>query len=148
MTAAPTHAISTYRVSFFFGPEQVEGKPDVLACLFNVKKRSWKSGIQVAVEVSTGQLSAIEQRIHLGDQLAKSLVVVEPHEQADYQERSGDIFVQAVCRRKLDLQLLPGLTQNNQRIPAEELMVELEQAISKEPQQLISYVLDELGLAT
>jgi hypothetical protein len=75
-------------------------------------------------------------------------VVVEPHEQTDYQERSGDIFVQAVCRRKLDLRLLPGLTQNNQRIPAEELMVELEQAISKEPQQLISYVLDELGLAT
>ena len=148
MTAAPTHAILTYRVSFFFGPEQVEGKPDVLACLFNVKKRSWKSGIQVAVEISTGQLSAIEQRIHLGDQLAKSLVGVEPHEQADYQERSGDIFVQAVCRRKLDLRLLPGLTQNNQRIPAEELMVELEQAISKEPQQLISYVLDELGLAT
>lgn len=148
MTAAPTHAILTYRVSFFFGPEQVEGKPDVLACLFNVKKRSWKSGIQVAVEISTGQLSAIEQRIHLSDQLAKSLVVVGPHEQADYQERSGDVFVQAVCRRKLDLQLLPGLTQNNQRIPAEELMVELEQAISKEPQQLISYVLDELGLAT
>lgn len=147
MITAPTHDIAAYRVSFFFGPEPVEGKPDVLACLFNVKKRSWKAGIQVAVEVNSSQLLAIERRIRLTDQLAKSLVVVEPQEQADYQERSGDVFIQAVCRRKLDLQLLLGLAQNNHRIPAEELMVELDQAISKHPEHLISYILDELGLA-
>lgn len=147
ITASP-HELTAYRVSFFFGPESVEGKADVLACVFNVKKRSWKAGIQVAVEVSSSQLSALERMIQLTDRLAKSLVAVAPEERSDYQERSSDVFIQAVCRRKLDLQLLPGLTQNNQRIPAEELMVELEQAISKEPQQLISYVLDELGLAT
>lgn len=147
MITASTHDIAAYRVSFFFGPEPVEGKVDVVACVFNVKKRSWKSGIQVAVEVSSSQLLAIERRIQLIDQLAKSLVVVEPQEQADYQERSGDVFIQAVCRRKLDLQLLLGLAQNNHRIPAEELMVELDQAISKHPEHLISYTLDELGLA-
>ncbi len=147
MITASTHDIAAYRVSFFFGPEPVEGKVDVVACVFNVKKRSWKSGIQVAVEVSSSQLLAIERRIQLTDQLAKSLVVVEPQEQADYQERSGDVFIQAVCRRKLDLQLLLGLAQNNHRIPAEELMVELDQAISKHPEHLISYILDELGLA-
>ncbi len=147
MITASTHDIAAYRVSFFFGPEPVEGKVDVVACVFNVKKRSWKSGIQVAVEVSSSQLLAIERRIQLTDQLAKSLVVVEPQEQADYQERSGDVFIQAVCRRKLDLQLLLGLAQNNHRIPAEELMVELDQAISKHPEHLISYTLDELGLA-
>lgn len=147
MITASTHDIAVYRVSFFFGPEPVEGKVDVVACVFNVKKRSWKSGIQVAVQVSSSQLLAIERRIQLTDQLAKSLVVVEPQEQADYQERSGDVFIQAVCRRKLDLQLLLGLAQNNHRIPAEELMVELDQAISKHPEHLISYILDELGLA-
>ena len=148
MITASTHDIVAYRVSFFFGPEPVEGKVDVVACVFNVKKRSWKAGIQVVVEVSSSQLLAIERRIQLPDQLAKSLVAVEAQERSGYHERSGDVFAQAVCRWKLDLQLLPGLTKNTQRIPAGELMVELEQAISKEPQHLISYVLDELGLAT
>lgn len=147
MIIAPAHDIAAYRVSFFFGPELVEGKSDVLACLFNVKKRSWKAGIQVAVEVSSSQILAIERRIQLTDQLAKSLVVVEPQEQADYQERSGDVFIQAVCRRKLDLQLLLGLAQNNQRILAEELVAELDQEIGEHPEHLISYILDELGLA-
>ncbi|MBS0168556.1 MAG: hypothetical protein JSR29_20945 [Nitrospira sp.] len=146
MMTAPAHDIVVYRVSFFFGPEPVEGKPDVLACLFNVKKRSWKAGIQVAVEVSSSHLSAIERRIQLTDRLAKIFATMEPQERADYQERSGEIFVQAVCRKKLDLQLLSGLAQNNQRIPAEGLMVELDQAISEHPEHLIFYILDELGL--
>lgn len=147
MIATTTHDISAYRVSFFFGPELVEGKADVLACVFNVKKRSWKAGIQVAVEVSGGQLSVLERTIQLTDRLAKSLVVVETHERSDYHERSKDVFVQAVCRWKLDLQLLPGLAQNNQRIPAEELTAELDQEIGTCPERLISYILDELGLA-
>lgn len=146
MITASTHDIAPYRVSFFFGPESVEGKADVLACVFNVKKRSWKAGVQVAVEISNRQLLALGRTIQWGDRLAKSLVALEPQERADYQERSGDVFVQAVCRWKLDLQLLPGLTQNNQRILAEEVIAELDQAISKHPEQLISYMLDELGL--
>ncbi|MBX3324700.1 MAG: hypothetical protein U0223_05955 [Nitrospira sp.] len=147
MMTAPAHDIAAYRVSFFFGPEPVEGKPDVLACLFNVKKRSWKAGVQVAVEVNSSHLSAIERRIQLTDRLAKIFATMETQERAGYQERSGEIFVQAVCRRKLDLQLASGLAQNNQRIPAEGLTVELDQAISEHPEHLISYILDELGLA-
>jgi len=147
MITVSTHDITAYRVSFFFGPEPVEGEMDVLACVFNVKKRSWKAGIQVTVEISNRQLSAIARTIRLTDRLAKSLRAVEPQERSDYQERSGDVFVQAVCRWKLDLQLLPGLAQNNQRILAEELIAELDQEVSKHPEHLISYILDELGLA-
>ncbi len=146
MITTPTHDITAYRVTFFFGPEPVEGKTDVLACVFNVKKRSWKAGIQVAVEVSSRQLSALERVVQLTDRLAKRLGAVEPDERSEYQERSGDLFVQAVCRWKLDLQLLPGLSQNSQRIPAEELIVELDQAASRHPEHLISYILHELGL--
>ncbi|MDH4152862.1 MAG: hypothetical protein OEV01_03660 [Nitrospira sp.] len=147
MITASTHDVTAYRVTFFFGPESVEGKADVLACVFNVKKRSWKAGIQVAVEVSSSQLSALECVVQLAHQLEKRLGVVEPEERADYQERSRDVFVQAVCRWKLDLQLLPGLSQNNQRILAEDLIAELDQAVSKHPEHLISSILDELGLA-
>lgn len=146
MITAPPHDIAAYRVSFFFGPEPVEGKGDVEACVFNVKKRSWKAGIQVTVEINNRQLSALGQTIRLADRLAKCLVTVEPQERSDYQGRSRDVFVQAVCRRKLDLQLLPGLAQNSQRILAEELTVELDREVSNHPEQLISYILDELGL--
>jgi len=141
------HDIAAYRVSFFFGPEPVEGKAEVLACVFNVKKRSWRAGIQVAVEISNRQLSALGQTIHLTDRLAKSLVTVDPQDRSDYQERSGDVFVQAVCRCKLDLQLMAGLTQDRHRILAEELRAELDQEISKHPEHIISDILDELDLA-
>lgn len=146
MITAASHDIAAYRVSFFFGPEPVEGQADVLACVFNVKKRSWKAGVQVAVEISNSQLLAIERTIQWRDRLAKSLVAVEPQERTDYHERSGDVFVQTVCRKKLDLRLLFGLAQNNRRILSEELIAELDQAISKHPDQLISSILDELGL--
>jgi hypothetical protein len=147
MITASTHDIAAYRVSFFFGPEPVEGKEDVLACVFNVKKRSWKAGTQVVVEISNRQLSALGRTIQWTDRLTKSLAAVEPQERFDYQERSDDVLAQAVCRWKLDLQLLPGLAQNNQRILAEELVAELDQEISEHPEHLISYILNELGLA-
>jgi hypothetical protein len=148
MVTALTHDVVAYRVTFFFGPEPVEGKADVVVCVFNVKKRSWKAGIQVAVEISGKQLSSLGQMIQWTDRLAKSLMEVEPQEKSNYQERSGDVFVQAVCRCKLDLQLLLGLAQNSQRILAEELIAELDQEISKHSEQLVSHILDELGLAS
>jgi len=40
---------SQFRVALFVGPQPVEGKPFTSSCVFNVKKRSWKGGIQVAV---------------------------------------------------------------------------------------------------
>lgn len=146
MITAQTHDIAAYRVSFFFGPEPVEGKVDVVACVFNVKKRSWKAGIQVAVEISNSQLSSLGQTIQLTDRLAKSLVAMELRERSDYQDRSGDVFVQALCRWKLDLQLRAGLSQDKQRILAEELMAELDQEAGKYHEHLFTYVLDELGL--
>jgi hypothetical protein len=147
MVTVPTHDVVAYRVTFFFGPEPVEGKANVVVCVFNVKKRSWKAGIQVAVEISSKQLSSLGRRIQWTDRLAKSLMEVELQEKSNYQERSGDVFVQAVCRCKLDIQLLLGLAQNSQRILAEELIAELDQEISKHSEQLISHILDELGLA-
>ncbi|HMS86569.1 MAG TPA: hypothetical protein PKD12_23315 [Nitrospira sp.] len=147
MITASTHDLAVYRVTFFFGPEPVEGKTDVLACVFNVKKRSWKAGIQVAVEIGNRQLSTIGRTIQLTDRLAKGLAAVEPQERSGYQERSGDVFVQAVCRCKLDLQLLAGLAQVNQRILAEELMTDLDREIGQRPEPLVSYILGELGVA-
>ncbi len=139
--------LSSYRVTFFFGPESVEGQPDVLTCVFNVKKRSWKAGIQVSVEMRNDQLSVLRQNMGLADRLAKSLTALDPCERPHSQERIADFFAQAVCWCKLDLRLQTGLTQENQRIRADELVAELNQQAGNRVDYVLTYILGELDLA-
>ena len=139
--------VPSYRVTFFFGPEPVQGQPDVLACVFNVKKRSWKAGIQVSAEIDADQLSVLRQKMRLDDRLAKSLTALDPHERPHYQERIADLFAQAVCWCKLDLRLQAGVAQNNQRIPADELTIELDQDAGNRVDYILAYILGELDLA-
>lgn len=138
--------VSSYRVTFFFGPEPVEGRPDALACVFNVKKRSWKAGIQISVEMSTDQLAVLQQKMRLADRLAKSLTALDPHERPHYQERMVDCFAQAICWCKLDLRLQAGVAQHNQRIQADELTVELDHEASNRRDYVLAYILGELDL--
>ncbi len=118
MVPESTRDVPSYRVTFFFGPEPVQGQPDVLACVFNVKKRSWKAGIQVSVEIGADQLSVLRQKMRLDDRLAKSLAALDPHERPHYQERIADLFAQAVCWCKLDLRLQAGVAQEQSANPS------------------------------
>lgn len=138
---------SSYRVTLFFGPEPVEERPDEVACVFNVKKRSWKAGIQVSVEVATDQLSAIRQAIRLTDRLSQAFTTLNPVERPQYEGRAGDLFVQAVSWCKLDLRVQSGLTQENQRILANELVTELDRIIIARKEYVVSYILTELDLS-
>jgi len=139
-------ASSSHRVTLFFGPEPVEGEPDTQACVFNVKKRSWKAGVQVSVEIGTDQLSAIRQRLRLAERLARIFLTLPPDERPTYEGRLGDLFAQAVTRCKLDLRLQSGLSQENQRIQADELVPELDQAVNVRTEYVVAYVLTELDL--
>lgn len=139
---------SSYRVTLFFGPEPVDGEPDTLACVFNVKKRSWRAGIQVSVEIGTAQLSALRHTIQLTDRLTPSFQTLAPEERAVCEGRVADLFAQSVSRCKLDLRLRSGLHQENQRIPASELVPELDHAVTGRPEYVTAYVLAELDLAS
>lgn len=138
---------SSHRVTLFFGPEPVEGEADTQACVFNVKKRSWKAGVQVSVEIGTDQLSAIHHHIGLTDRLAPVFARLPPEERPSYEARVADLFAQAISRCKLDLRLQSGLTQENQRIPANQLVLELDQAVTARMEYVVAYVLTELDLA-
>jgi hypothetical protein len=146
MISDATRNLSAFRVTFFFGPEPVAKKADAVACVFNVKKRSWKAGIQVAVEMSTRHLGALRMTMELNDRLAASLMGVHPDEAVHYQDRAGDLFVQVLCRCKLDLRLESGLTQENQRMDADELMDELNAEASARTEEILASVLGELDL--
>lgn len=146
MVPGSTRDTSSYRVTFFFGPESVDGQPDLLACVFNVKKRSWKAGIQISVEIRTDQLLDLRQKMDLAERLSKSVIALDPHERPHYQERIADLFAQAVCWCKLDLKLQRGVTQENQRIHADELTIELDQEARNRADHVLAYILRELDL--
>ena len=83
MVLGSNRDLPSYRVTFFFGPEPVQGRPDVLACVFNVKKRSWKAGIQVSVDIAATQLSALQEAIQGCDPIRQALEPLSEDDRAD-----------------------------------------------------------------
>ncbi len=61
MSSVPTPELPQYRVTLFFGPQPVKATPSRVCCVFNVKKRSWKGGVQIAVELEEDQLARARQ---------------------------------------------------------------------------------------
>ena len=149
MTPESFHAVqgpSSYRITLFFGPEPVEGVSNVQACVFNVKKRSWKAGTQVSVEVTLEQLERLRHKMRLRNRIEEILTALAPEERQAYEERVGDLFAQAVAWCKLDLRLQAGLTQENQRIPACDFVPELDQCVVSRTEHVAAYILSELDL--
>ncbi len=139
---------STFRVTLFFGPEPIGPQAEAAVCVFNVKKRSWKAGVQVSVEVDTRQLSTLRARIRLNERLAPAFSAIASHERPEYEARAADLFAQAVSWCKLDLRLQTGLPQENQRLLAHDLVSELDEAVSIRTDYVVTYVLTELDLST
>ncbi len=138
---------SAFRVTFFFGPEPVDGDSDKQACVFNVKKRSWKGGIQVSVEIGVAQLEALRRKIRFDDRITETLAAHTEDERHPFHGREAELFSQAVSRCKLDLRLQTGLKQENQRLSAHELVSELDEAVMARTEYVVTYVLTELDLA-
>jgi hypothetical protein len=138
--------LSSYRVTLFFGPESVEKEDGVQACIFNVKKRSWKAGVQVSVEIGSEQLANLRHKVRLADRLAEILMVLSPDERAAYQARAEDLFVQSVTWCKLDLCLRAGLTQENQRISAVDFVSELDRSVVARTEYVMAYIVTELDV--
>jgi hypothetical protein len=142
----PSPELSPYRVTLFFGPEPVDERPGEVTCVFNVKKRSWKAGIQVSVEIHSDQLASLREQIRLRDRLSSSFSALDPDARPDYEARVTDFFSQAACWCKLDLRLETGLAQENQRIPAGDLVPELNHALAARAEYAVTYILTELDL--
>jgi hypothetical protein len=135
-----------FRITFFFGPAEAAEHPDVLMCVFNVKKRSWKGGVQVAVEVTKPQLERLQERGQLDELVEMIRAKTEPNAFGDYQQRARDLFVQEICRMKLDLMTERGLAQENQTIAAEALSEELNRALGMRAEGIRLSILRELDV--
>jgi hypothetical protein len=118
-----------FRITFFFGPDNVPERPDVRLCVFNVKKRSWKGGVQVSVELTEEQLIRLRDICQLDELIEMIRAKAEPESFTEYEGRARDLFIQKVCWAKLDLAISAGITQENQTIAARALMDELERQV-------------------
>src|SRR5437879_8940855 len=110
-----------FRITFFFGPEEAPDRPVVVRCVFNVKKRSWKGGVQVTVELAAAQLERIRDRGQFGELIEMIRAKVEPEMFAEDELRARDQFTQQGCRGKWDLANRRGSTELYQTIPADAL---------------------------
>jgi len=138
--------MSQYRVTLFFGPEPVEGPPPRLRCVFNVKKRSWKGGVQVAVEMEDAQLARARQATGFDSWLQAALSGVAEAERGGYERRAQDLFAQALCSLKLDVAIETGLPQENRTIAAGALVDEVDRAVPSQADRIKAQILAELDI--
>ena len=135
-----------FRITFFFGPDDAPGRSGILIFVFNVKKRSWKGGVQVTVEVAQRQLDEAAERGQLGELVEMIRAKVEPEVFADYEQRAKDLFTQQVCRLKLDLAIARGVNQENQTIGVGAFTQELNDEVQTQRDGIRHAILAELDV--
>ena len=146
MALAHAPGPSQFRVTLFVGPQTVNGTPFTYSCVFNVKKRSWKGGIQVAVDLTKNQIELLNTDIGLSRWLAQALLDLTEEDRASHEERAHELFIQAVCWCKLDLALQTGITQDNQCLAADRWVAELRESVTRRTNFITSYIATELDL--
>jgi hypothetical protein len=143
MTSRPVPQLPNYRITLFYGPEPDPGPPEIQTCVFNVKKRSWKAGIQAAIEVAQSQLDRVRSQLKFPDWVHD---LPAGADQKISLRRAEELFVQAVCALKLDLAIEAGLVQENQRLDADMLVEQLDARAGEAAAQIKSHILNELDL--
>lgn len=140
-------APSQFRVTLFVGPQIVDGRPFTYSCVFNVKKRSWKGGIQVDVAIAQSQIDRFSTDVDFSGWLARILTDLPDEDRPSYQERAQELFIQAVCWCKLDLALQSGIPQENQCLADDTWTAEVRDTVSSRSNFIMSYIVSELDLA-
>jgi len=141
MTVQHAPEPSQFRVTLFVGPQPVEGTPYTYSCVFNVKKRSWKGGIQVSAILTQSHIDQLSTDIDFPRWLTLALEDLPDEDRVLYQERAHELFIQAVCWCKLDLAL-----QENQSLPDNTRIAEVRNAVITRTNFITSYVASELDL--
>ena len=137
---------SQFRVTLFVGPQPVEGRPFTSSCVFNVKKRSWKGGVQIAVVLTQTQIDTLSTDVNFSRWLAQALVDLADEDRLSYQKRAHELFIQAVCWCKLDLTLQSGIAQENQCLGDEIWNTAIREDVITRRNFITSYVASELDL--
>ena len=135
-----------FRTTLFFGPEPVAGASGLVRCVFNVKKRSWKSGIQVEVRLPEEAIDRARASLGYEPWVEGLLTTVPSEEREGYRQRAGDLLAQQLCSLTLELALAGGLPQENQLLDSTHVVQELEASIPSRVGEIREWMLAELDL--
>ena len=124
----------------------MEGRPFTSSCVFNVKKRSWKGGIQVAIAITQSQIDRLSTEVDFSRWLAQALIDFSDEDRPSHEERAHELFIQAVCWCKLDLLLQSGIAQENQSLAADIWIAEVRATVIRRTNFITSYITSELDL--
>ena len=146
MSVSSSPKIPSYRTTLFFGPEVHETNPEIVYCVFNVKKRSWKGGIQLVVEIAQPQASRCKRILQLETWLRSILRHLPQEDYDEYFQRGQDVFLQCLCQEKLQIAIEGGLRQETTLLSHEMLSRELEDAIRQNGHALKETLLAEMDI--
>ncbi len=138
--------IPLFRITLFYGPEVFDGTSDARHCVFNVKKRSWKGGVQVDIVVERSQIQRLMKRIGFQNWLEECLQVVPSDERENYLKQGFDLFTQFICFYKLETYIQQGIKQENRNVPADVLMAETDEVVYREAENIKEHIMVELDI--
>ncbi len=138
--------IPLFRITLFYGPETVEGASDAIHCVFNVKKRSWKGGVQVGILIERNQIRRLEERLAFQSWIEEHLQVIPSDKREDYKKLGYDLFIQFICFHKLDIFIRQGIKQENVQVSAGFLISETDDAIQREAEKIKQQIMVELDV--
>lgn len=138
--------IPLFRITLFYGPEGVEGGSDEVHCVFNVKKRSWKGGVQVEVVMKKNQIAKLEEILQHSPWLEMVLKGVPVEDQEAYREKSHDLLVQLLCFYKLHAFIHQGIKQENIQVSGDALIAETDKVVEREAEEIKRQIFIELDL--
>jgi len=138
--------IPLFRITLFYGPEAVEGASDSVHCVFNVKKRSWKGGVQVEVVMKKNQIMRLEGVLQHPSWLEDVLNRVPAEDRGEYLQKSHDLLVQLLCFHKLQVFIHAGIRQENIQIPGDSLISETDEVVQREAEAIKRQIYVELDL--
>ncbi len=138
--------IPLFRITLFYGPEPLEGASDTMQCVFNVKKRSWKGGVQVGIGVQQADIRRLTECLDFQSWLERSLHDVPDHEQEDYLNTGYDLFIQFICFYKLKIYIQEGIRQKNAKVSGVEFKAETDELVRREANQIKAQIIAELDI--
>lgn len=146
MSLLTTPKIPLFRITLFYGPEAVIGASNTIHCVFNVKKRSWKGGVQVEIQLKRSQLETMNQRFNYASWLERILQPIPGEEYQIYQQKAEDLLTQLICFYKLQEYIRHGIHQENVQVSPEQFFQETQEVVYQEMEEIKRQILVELDI--
>lgn len=146
MSTSSSPHVPAYRTTLFFGPDVHETNPHIFYCVFNVKKRNWKGGIQLVVEMAQPHVARCKEVLQFESWLQTVLRHLPKEDYHEYFQRGQELFLQHLCQAKLQLALDEGLRRETVLLSQDMFAQELDHAIRQNGDAFKANVFAELDI--